>query len=119
VSGVATAGRAPVDVEADVTLTVEGQPISVESYTDLLRVDLPSVRVARTVLRTAGGTRGLEELDATLRTLDLTVDVAVDSVRVARVGALAEPQLPSVAPVEIDVGGALRAAVAAPLRLFN
>lgn len=118
-SAVATAGRAPVDVKADVTLTVEGQPISVESYTDLLRVDLPSVRIARTVFRSAGGTRGLEELDATLRTLDLTVDLAVDSVRVARIGALADPQLPSVTPVEIDVGGAFRAAVAAPLRLIS
>jgi hypothetical protein len=119
VSTPATAGRAPVDVDADLTLTVEGQPISVESYTDLVRVDLPSVRVARTVLRSAGGTRRLDELDATLRTMDLTVDVAVDSVRVARLGALAEPQLPSVAPVEIDLAGAARAAVAAPLRLIS
>jgi hypothetical protein len=105
---------APFDVVADLTLTVEGQPIAVESYTDLVVVDLPSVRVLRPLWQGAGSR--LDAVDRTLRTTDLTVEVRIDGTPVARLGADARPQ---VGPVQILVAGALRAAVEAPIRFFS
>lgn len=107
----------PVDVTADLTVTVEGQSIAVESYTDTILVDLPSVRVGVAILRTEAGR--LRPLDRTLREFDLTLAVLVDGTPVARIGTDADPQVGRLAPVEFVGGGLLRAAVAAPVRFFN
>ena len=106
-----------VDVTADLTLTVESQPIAVESYTDTILVDLPSVRVGLALLRTEVARP--RWIDRTLREFDLTLVVQVDGTPVARIGADADPQLERLAPVELVGRGALRAAVAAPVRFFN
>lgn len=109
--------REPVDIAADLTLTINSQPIKIESYTDTILIDLPSVRVGVALLRTEG-TR-LPQFDRILRDLDVTVVVQVDGTPVARLGADARPQIEGVAPVEIIGDGALRAAVAAPIRFFS
>lgn len=109
--------REPVDIAADLTLTIDSQPINIESYTDTILVDLPSVRVGVALLRTEG-TR-LPRLDRVLRDMDVTMVVQVDGTAVARLGAAARPQFADVAPVEVVEGGTLRAAVAAPLRFFS
>lgn len=107
----------PVDVTADLTVTVESQPIAVESYTDTILVDLPSVRVGVAILRTEAGR--LRPLDRTLREFDLTLAVLVDGTPVARIGTNADPQVERFAPVEFVAPGLLRAAVAAPLRFLS
>jgi len=108
------ADQAPVDVSADLTLTIESQPIRIESYTDLVVVDLPSVRVASPLYR--GLRRHLDAGDSVLRTLDLTVEVRVDGTPVARVGSGARPRGGS---IELDLPGLARAAVEAPIRFFS
>ncbi|WP_254537387.1 hypothetical protein [Halomarina litorea] len=109
--------REPVDVEADLTLTIDSQPINIESYTDTVLVDLPSVRVGVALVRTEGAR--LAELDRVLRDLDVTVVIQVDGTPVARLGADARPQFADLAPVEVVTSGALRAAIAAPMRFFS
>ncbi|MFD1512032.1 hypothetical protein [Halomarina rubra] len=108
--------RAPIDVEADLTLTIDGQPIAIESYTDTVLVDFPSVRALVAVARTERGR--LPSLERLLSEADLTVVVLVDGTAVGTLGARARPQSRRL-PVEVDAGGTLRAAVAAPLRFFN
>lgn len=108
--------RAPIDVAADLTLTVDSEPISIESYTDTVLVDFPSVRALYTVARSEGGR--LPSVQRLLRDTDLTVVVLVDGVTVGTMGPRASPQSRRL-PVEVDLGGSLRAAVAAPLRFFN
>jgi hypothetical protein len=108
--------RAPLDVSADLTLTIDSEPIAIESYTDTVLVDFPSVRALASVARTERGR--LPSFERLLRETDLTVVVLVDGVPVGTVGARASPQSNRL-PVEVDLGGTLRAAVAAPLRFFN
>lgn len=108
------AGQAPIDVSADLTLTVESQPIRIESYTDLIVVDLPSVRVAWPLYR--GLRRHMGTGENVLRTLDLTIEVRVDGTAVARIGSEASPH---VGPIEFSPTGLARAAVEAPIRFFS
>lgn len=85
------ADRAPIDVTADLVLTVDGHPVRVESYTDLVTVDLPSVRAAVRLL-TRHGDRG-GALPDLLAAAGLTVEVTIDGTVVARVGADADAGL--------------------------
>ena len=82
------ADRAPIDVTADLVLTVDGHPIRVESYTDLVTVDLPSVRAAVRLLTRHGDRSG--DLPTLLAAAGLTVEVTIDGTVVARVGADAD-----------------------------
>lgn len=82
------ADRAPVDVTADLALAVDGEPVRVESYTDLVTVDLPSVRVATRLLRRHGDRAGV--VPDLLAAAGLTVEVTVAGTAVARAGADAE-----------------------------
>lgn len=82
------ADRAPVDVTADLALAVDGEPVRVESYTDLVTVDLPSVRVAARLLRRHGDRTGV--VPDLLAAAGLTVEVRVAGTAVARAGADAE-----------------------------
>lgn len=109
--------REPVDVAADLTLTIDSQPVNIESYTDTILVDLPSVRVGVALLRTERSR--LPELNRVLHDLDVTVLVQIDGTPIARIGAAARPQVADLAPVEVVADGALRAAVAAPIRFFS
>ncbi|MWG35210.1 hypothetical protein [Halomarina oriensis] len=107
---------APIDVNADLTLTIDSEPIAIESYTDTVLVDFPSVRALARVVRTERGR--LQSLDRVLAETDLTVAVLVDGIAVGTLGARARPQSERL-PVEVDAVGTLRAAVAAPLRFFS
>ncbi|MFC6836392.1 hypothetical protein [Halomarina ordinaria] len=108
----------PVDVAADLSLTIDGQPITVESYTDTVVVDLPSVRAAYALARS--GWSRLDRTLAVLTDLDLTVLVCIDGTAVARLGADAHPgAVERLAPVELLPAGVLRASVAAPVRFVN
>lgn len=112
-------GRAPLDVSADLTVTVEGQPISVDSYTDVVRVDLPSLRVLLALSRVERRRTHVERLDRLLRTVDLTLDLAVDGTRIARLGADTDPTVPALSRFRLDARGAMRALYEAPLRFFS
>ncbi|MFC7155466.1 hypothetical protein ACFQPA_08355 [Halomarina halobia] len=108
----------PVDVTADLTLTIDGQPITVESYTDTVFVNLPSIRAASALART--GLRRADRLDRLLRDLDVTVVFRIDGTPVARIGAAARPgPLARIAPIQPDARGVLRTALAAPVRALN
>ena len=82
------ADRAPVDVTADLALAVDGEPVRIESYTDLVTVDLPSVRTAVRLLRRHGDRAG--DVPDLLAAAGLTVEVTVDGTAVARAGAEAD-----------------------------
>ena len=82
------ADRAPIDVTADLALAVDGEPVRVESYTDLVTVDLPSVRTAVRLLRRHGGRAGA--VPDLLAAAGLTVEVSVAGTAVVRAGAEAE-----------------------------
>lgn len=112
-------GRAPLDVSADLTVTVEGQPISVESYTDVVRVDLPSLRLLLALSRVERRRTHIYRLDRLLRTVDLTLDLAVDGTRIARLGADTSPTVPPLSRFQLDARGAMRALYEAPLRFFS
>ncbi|MEF8791944.1 MAG: hypothetical protein V5A61_17575 [Haloarculaceae archaeon] len=110
------ADRAPIDVTADLALAVDGEPVRVESYTDLVTVDLPSVRTAVRLLRRHGDRAG--DVPDLLAAAGLTVEVTVDGTAVVRAGAEADA-----GPLERRLGyrsvrlrllGCLLAAVRAP-----
>jgi hypothetical protein len=79
------ADRAPVDVTADLALAVDGEPVRIESYTDLVTVDLPSVRTAVRLLRRHGDRTG--DVPDLLAAAGLTVEVTVSGTAVLRAGA--------------------------------
>jgi len=85
------AERAPVDVTADLALAVDGEPVRVESYTDLVTVDLPSVRTAVRLLRRHGDRAGV--VPDLLAAAGLTVEVTVSGTAVVRAGADADAGL--------------------------
>ena len=73
---------------ADLALAVDGEPVRVESYTDLVTVELPSVRTAVRLFRRHGDRAG--DVPGLLAAAGLTVEVAVDGTPVVRAGADAE-----------------------------
>lgn len=89
---IASADLSPLDVEADLTIAIEGEEIQVTSRTNKPLVDLPSMGVALALARQGGGgLRLLPELAGVLAAADLTVGVAIDGTGVAVLGAEAEP----------------------------
>jgi len=89
---IASADLSPLDVEADLTIAIEGEAIQVTSRTNKPLVDLPSMGVALALARQGGGgLRLLPELAGVLAAADLTVGVAIDGTGVAVLGAEAEP----------------------------
>ena len=90
---IASADLSPLDVEADLTIAIEGEEIQVKSRTNKPLVDLPSMGVALALARQlgGGGLRLLPELAGVLAAADLTVGVAIDGTGIAVLGAEAEP----------------------------
>ncbi|MFC6938849.1 hypothetical protein ACFQE8_02590 [Salinirubellus sp. GCM10025818] len=82
------ADRAPIDVTADLSLAVDGEPVRVESYTDLVTVDLRSVRSAVRLLRRHRDRAG--DLPDLLAAAGLTVELTVGGTTVVRAGADAD-----------------------------
>jgi hypothetical protein len=107
-----TAGRAPLSVATDLTLTVNGAEATVESTGERLLVSFGSL---------PDGVRALrgQPLDATgplltlLGTTDLTAEIRVRDRTVAAAGVGAHPGALSrqlgIAPLEVRLGGAMSA----------
>jgi hypothetical protein len=99
---------APLSVATDLTVTVDGTPVGVESTGERLLLDVRTLPDALGVLRRqspASTTR----VGALLSAADLTVEVRVRGRIVAVAGADARPgalsEFLGVAPIEIRIGG--------------
>ncbi len=103
---------APLSVETDLSLSVDGREIEVRSTGERLFLELPSVSVALQLLD--DGEEFIDQLSTVLQFMDLTVEIRVREATVAvlgsgaRVGPLSREL--GVAPAEIRVGGAVAAA---------
>lgn len=106
------AERAPLSVETDLDVSLDGQPIQVTSTGERLFVELPSVLAGIRALR-SGAPVYDPRLGGLLRTSDLTVEVRVRGATVLVVGADASPGALServgAAPAEVRLGGVLAA----------
>lgn len=78
-----------LSVSSDLTVTVDGTALSVSSFTDLLRVELPSLRAALALVRRESGRLG--RVASLLDAAGLTAAVVVGRSRIATVGADATP----------------------------
>ncbi|WP_224269353.1 peptide ABC transporter ATP-binding protein [Haloprofundus salinisoli] len=100
--------RRPLDVTAELTLTVEGEEVRVVGFGELVVVDAPSLGGAFALLRGAGQLP-TEQFGENVRAADVTVDVRVDGVSVARLGPDLRPGYLSralgVAPARLSLGG--------------
>lgn len=83
------AARESLDVAADLTVTFEGEPLHVESYTDHVVVTLPSLALARSLLGRHGERIG--DVAGLLEAADLSAEVRVRSRPVARLGVGVTP----------------------------
>lgn len=88
--------RPPLDVAADLTVSVDGTEVRVESYTDRITVAAPSLSAALGLLRGLGRSLGdgrggalsrASTLGRLLVAADLTLSVRVRGSEVARLGA--------------------------------
>ncbi|MEM4781329.1 MAG: hypothetical protein QXG03_07210 [Halalkalicoccus sp.] len=107
--------RAPA-VEADLSLTVEGHPVSVSGSGTHLTIATSSLRAAVTVLGSLGTLAELvEPFGSRFVEADLSADVEVDGVVVARIGPHVEPNALSralgIAPARLWPGALCRAAL--------
>jgi hypothetical protein len=104
----------PLDVDADLTLTVDGAAVSIRGYGDLVVVSAPSLAALRTLARTGASHLGTERLDR-LRDADVTLDVRVRGRSVARLGAGVDPgplsRALGVDPARVSLGGLLLTAL--------
>ena len=103
----------PLNVSADLQLTIDGEPLSISGSGDRLVVHVPRLRTARRLLTTgplAVGNTGqnAERMAEALRLTGITVEVCVQGDTVARIGADAAPNamgaLLNAGPVEVDAG---------------
>ncbi|MFB6228734.1 MAG: peptide ABC transporter ATP-binding protein [Halobacteriales archaeon] len=120
-----TAGLAPLSVETDLTLTVNGAEATVESTGERLLVSFGSlpdgIRALRGQRESAAG-----PISTLLETTDLTVEIRIRGRTVAVAGADARPGVLSrqlgVAPLEARLGGAVSAVgaeISAGVRAIN
>lgn len=103
-------------VEADLSLTVEGQPVSVTGSGSHLIISVPTVRGAITVLRNLGTvTELVEPFGSRFVESDLSADVEVGEVVIARIGPHVEPNALSkrlgIAPAQVWPGAVVQAAL--------
>jgi hypothetical protein len=123
-----TAGRAPLSVTTDLTVTINGAEATVESTGERLLVSFESlldgIRALRGQPEDATG-----PLSTLLETTDLTVEIRIRDRTVAVAGVGARPGVLSrqlgITPVEVRLGGAvsvvgaeISAGVRAIIRLF-
>jgi hypothetical protein len=93
-------------VEADLSLTVEGQPVSISGSGEHLTISIRTVRGAIAVLRNIGVLADLiEPLGSRVVDANISADVETSGVVVARLGPYVEPNALSrrlgVAPARI------------------
>jgi hypothetical protein len=86
---IADADLAPLAVEADLTIGVEGEELRITSRTNRLLVDLPSARVALALARRGGSS--LPAIAGVLAAADLSAGIAIEGTGVAVLGAEADP----------------------------
>lgn len=103
----------PLNVFADLQLTIDGESLSINGDGDRLVVDVPRLRTARRLLTTGplavGDTeRNAERVAEALRLAGITLEVRVQGDTVARIGADASPNaigaLLDAGPVEVNAG---------------
>lgn len=105
--------RPSLAIEADLTVGMDGHALSVTGYDEMVAVDLPSLPALVSLWRD----RPVEAMDAAavLSSADLTAELRVRGVPVARIGADADPgpgaRLLGPGPVEVVPEGAVLAAV--------
>ncbi len=101
-------GIAPLSVATDISVTVDGTPVDVESTGERLLLDVPSLPDAFRVLR-GQSPESSTRVCALLRTAGVTVEVRVRGRIVAVAGADARPgalsEFLGVDPVEVRIGG--------------
>lgn len=115
-AAIGEADSAPLDVRADLSVSVDGDEITVESYTDRIVVGVPSMRVVVALLRRARGL--VPGVARVLAAADLTALVQVDGTAVAVLGAEARSGRLSNrldAPIAVRLDGVLSAVVGALL----
>jgi len=98
-----------LDVDADLTLTVDDETVSIRGYGDLVVVSASSLSVLRTLLRGGPPVPDQPHLLAVLCGADVTLDVRVRGRSVARAGPGHAPDPLSralgVAPARVSPGG--------------
>ncbi|WP_022836342.1 hypothetical protein [Salisaeta longa] len=82
--------RRPLSIDADLSITVDGAPVTVRGRGATLMVEVPRLRTFRQLADAAGATR-TEWLDAALRHGDLTLEIRCDGTVLGRLGAGAQP----------------------------
>lgn len=119
------APRAPLSVETDLELTINGARADVRSTGDQLFVEFPSLRVTAHALRGAPPRR-VTEITTLLAATDLTVEVRSRGRTVVAIGADAPAglvsQLLGTAPAQVRVAGLVAAVgqeFAAGIRSFR
>ncbi|MFC7046980.1 hypothetical protein ACFQH6_17660 [Halobacteriaceae archaeon GCM10025711] len=111
---------APLDVDADLTLTADGDEVRIVGDGQTIVVVLPTLGTGRRLLRDAPWRprETLARLDERLRAGGLSLAVALNGVVVGRIGADVRPGLLSraldVPPFRVRPGGLLRALVRSP-----
>lgn len=103
-----------LDVDADLTLTVDDETVTVRGYGDLVVVSAPALAVVRTLVRTTA-----PPLDDHLLTLlcdaEVTLDVRVRGRSVARAGPGVDAgplsRALGAAPARVSLGGLLLSAL--------
>lgn len=102
--------RAPLSVHTDLSLTIDGTAVDVDSTGDRLFVEFPTALSAVRAVRGLSPT-GRDQLRELLRTTDLTLELRVRGRTVLVSGAGSRPgpvsRELSVAPDELRVGGVL------------
>lgn len=106
--------REPLDIQADLTLTVNGEPVAIKGEGRRVVVALPSVQAGRALFRWPGARENVPQVSEMLRDADVTMDVRMRGESVATLGAGAEPRtwnrLLNLGPVNVRPAAAVRAA---------
>jgi len=109
-----TATDRALDIDADLTLTVEDTTVSIRGYGDLVVVEAPSLAVLRTLARTDHRLEHLPVFEF-LHDADVTLDVRVRGRSVVRAGPGHDPgplsRALGVAPARVSPGGLLLTAL--------
>jgi len=103
-----------LDVDADLTLTLDGATVTIRGYGDLVVVAAPSLATVQALARSGAPPVDLHLLDY-LRDADVTLDVRVRGRSVARAGPGVDPgplsRALDIAPARVSLGGLLLAAL--------
>jgi hypothetical protein len=105
-----------LDVDADLTLSVDGAAVSIRGYGDLIVVAAPSLATVRRLARGSDPVVDDLRLLGHLRDAHVTLDVRVGGRSVARAGPDVDPgplsRALDLAPARLSPGGLLLAALA-------